>query len=136
MLTAKDVGGMMAMMPAFATDEAADIKARNTVSIPRLHAGLDRMVRDGANVISTTGSFGECHALLPDEFAVIANESAAVMKQRVPLFVGVTAPNARASSERSVSSGRTATLQGCVMFNPANPRSSRSPPVCANSLRS
>jgi 4-(2-carboxyphenyl)-2-oxobut-3-enoate aldolase len=100
MLTAKDVGGMMAMMPAFATDEAADIRARNTVSIPRLHQGLDRMVRDGANVISTTGSFGECHALLPDEFAVIANESSAVMKQRVPLFVGVTAPNARETYER------------------------------------
>ncbi len=100
MLTAKDIGGMMAMMPAFATDEAADIRARNTISIPRLHAGLDRMVRDGANVVSTTGSFGECHALLPDEFAVIANESAAVMKQRAPLFIGVTAPNARETHER------------------------------------
>ena len=100
MLTAKDIGGMMAMMPAFATDDAASITARNTVSIPRLHAGLDRMVRDGANVISTTGSFGECHALLQDEFTVIANESSDVMKQRVPLFVGVTAPNARETYER------------------------------------
>ena len=100
MLTARDIGGMMAMMPAFATDNAADIKARNTVSIPRLHAGLDRMVRDGANVISTTGSFGECHALLQDEFTVIANESAEVMNKRVPLFVGVTAPNARETYER------------------------------------
>lgn len=26
------------------------------------------MVRDGADVIATTGSFGECHTLLPDEF--------------------------------------------------------------------
>lgn len=100
MLTARDIGGLMAMMPAFATDDANDILARNTVSVPRLREGLDRMVRDGANVISTTGSFGECHTLLQDEFEVLAHESASVVNQRVPLFIGVTAPNAREAFER------------------------------------
>jgi 4-(2-carboxyphenyl)-2-oxobut-3-enoate aldolase len=100
MLTAKDVGGLMAMMPAFATDEANTITARNTVDVGRLHAGLDRMVRDGANVISTTGSFGECHTLLPDEFEVLANEAAAVVNQRTALFVGITSDNAREAYER------------------------------------
>ena len=69
MLAASDIGGMMAMMPAFAKDSAADLRATDTVSVERLRAGLDRMVRDGADVIATTGSFGECHTLLPDEFA-------------------------------------------------------------------
>ena len=74
MLAASDIGGMMAMMPAFATDSAADLRATDTVSVERLRAGLDRMVRDGADVIATTGSFGECHTLLPDEFRTLAHE--------------------------------------------------------------
>jgi dihydrodipicolinate synthase/N-acetylneuraminate lyase len=95
MLSAKDIGGLMAMMPAFATDDAADIRATSTVDVDRLHKGLDRMIRDGADVIATTGSFGEFHTLLPEEFRLLAHESAAVVKKRVPLFIGVTALNSR-----------------------------------------
>src|SRR5215468_8079723 len=100
MLAASDIGGMMAMMPAFATDNAADLRATDTVSVERLRAGLDRMVRDGANVIATTGSFGECHTLLPAEFSTLARESADVVGRRVPLFVGVTSANARETVEK------------------------------------
>jgi len=95
MVTARDIGGMMAMMPAFATDAAGSLTATDTVSVERLGAGLDRMVRDGADVIATTGSFGECHTLLPDEFATLARECADVVARRAPLFVGVTSANAR-----------------------------------------
>ena len=101
MLSAKDVGGLMAMMPGFATDDANDIHARNTISVPRLHAGLNRMIADGADVIATTGSFGECHTLLPDEFEMLARETAAIVNKRVPLFIGVTSPNAREAMERT-----------------------------------
>src|SRR5947209_19064797 len=95
MISSSEIGGMMAMMPAFATDAAADLAAIDTVSVEQLRAGLDRMVRDGADVIATTGSFGECHALLHDEFEVLARESAQVVGRRVPLFVGFTSVNAR-----------------------------------------
>lgn len=100
MLQAKDIGGLMAMMPAFATDDASSLAARNTIDLGRLRTGLDRMIRDGANVISTTGSFGECHTLLPDEFALLAGESVDVAARRVPIFIGVTSPNAREAAER------------------------------------
>jgi hypothetical protein len=59
MLSASDLGGLMAMMPAFATDDAGDIHSIATVDVGRLHHGLDRMISDGADVIATTGSFGE-----------------------------------------------------------------------------
>jgi hydratase-aldolase len=95
MLSAKDIGGLMAMMPAFATDDAADLRSRSTVDIGRLRHGLDRMIRDGADIIATTGSFGECHTLLPDEFRTLAHEAVAVVKRRVPLFIGVTSVNSR-----------------------------------------
>jgi dihydrodipicolinate synthase/N-acetylneuraminate lyase len=100
MLSAKDIGGLMAMMPAFATDDAADICARATVDIGRLRHGLDRMIRDGADIIATTGSFGECHTLLPDEFRTLAHETVAVVKRRVPLFIGVTSVNSREAVEK------------------------------------
>jgi dihydrodipicolinate synthase/N-acetylneuraminate lyase len=100
MLSAKDLGGLMAMMPAFATDDANDIRATATVDVARLRHGLDRMIRDGADVIATTGSFGECHTLLPDEFRTLANECVAVVNKRVPLFVGVTSVNAREAVEK------------------------------------
>jgi len=100
MLTAKDVSGLMAMMPAFATDDAADIRATQTVDVTRLREGLDRMIRDGANIIATTGSFGECHTLLMDEFRTLAAECIAVVDKRVPLFVGVTSPHSREALEK------------------------------------
>ena len=100
MLEAKDLGGVMGMMPAFATDDAASLTARNTVDVERLRAGLGRMVSDGINVVSTTGSFGECHTLLPDEFETLARESVDTVAQRIPLFVGVTSVNARETVEK------------------------------------
>jgi dihydrodipicolinate synthase/N-acetylneuraminate lyase len=100
MITASDIGGMMAMMPAFATDSAADLRATDTVSVERLRSGLDRMVRDGADVIATTGSFGECHTLLPKEFETLAREAVDIVRRRVPLFVGVTSVNARETVEK------------------------------------
>lgn len=95
MITASDLKGMMAMMPSFATDNAIDVTATETIDVARLHQGLDRMIGDGADVIATTGSFGECHTLLMDEFRVLAHETVAATKARVPLFIGVTSPNTR-----------------------------------------
>lgn len=95
MLTARDIHGVMAMMPAFATDDAVDYRSSNTIDVNRLHHGLDRMIRDGANVIATTGSFGECHTLLLDEFRTLAYESVKITAKRVPLFIGVTSTHTR-----------------------------------------
>lgn len=96
MITSSELSGLMTMMPAFATDDAGDpYTTNNTVSVPRLEAGLKRMIDDGANVIATTGSFGECHTLSLEEFETLATTSAEIAKGRVPLFVGVTSLNTR-----------------------------------------
>ena len=86
MLSAKDIGGLMAM-PAFARGCGGPSLALD-VDIGRLWHGLHRMIRDGADIIATTGSFGECHTLLPDEFRTLVHEATAVVKRRVPLFIG------------------------------------------------
>jgi dihydrodipicolinate synthase/N-acetylneuraminate lyase len=95
MITSADLGGLMAMMPAFATDNAADVHATNTVSLDRLEKGLNRMIADGANVVSVAGSFGEFHTLLPEEFETLAHASAEIANNRVALFLGTTSLNTR-----------------------------------------
>jgi dihydrodipicolinate synthase/N-acetylneuraminate lyase len=95
MISPSDLGGLMAMMPAFATDDAQDIGATATVSVERLEKGLDRMIRDGADVVATTGSFGEFHTLLHEELEVLAGAAAEVNAKRVPLFIGTTGLNSR-----------------------------------------
>ena len=95
MLTAKDVGGVMGMMPAFATDDATDINATQTIAVDNLAEGVDRIIKDGIDVISTTGTYGECYNLLWEEFRTITAAAVDTVKKRVPLFIGVTSPNPR-----------------------------------------
>ena len=58
MLSARELHGIVAMMPAFATEDAADLHATATVDVDNLTAGVDRIIRDGIDAIATTGSFG------------------------------------------------------------------------------
>ena len=95
MLTAKDIGGAMGMMPAFATDDAVDIRATQTIAVDNLAEGVDRIIKDGIDVISTTGTYGECYNLLWEEFQTITTAAVDTVKKRVPLFIGVTSPNSR-----------------------------------------
>lgn len=122
MVTASEINGLMAMMPAFATDDAGDPRATATISLPRLEAGLTRMIDDGANVISTTGSFGEFHALSLEEFETIAVASAEIVAGRVPLFIGVTSLNTREVVRKmdiAKNAGATGVLVGVPFYYPA-----------------
>ena len=95
MLTSQDLHGLMAMMPAFATADATDVRAENTIDVGNLKAGVDRIIQDGANVIATTGSFGEFHTLLPEEFETLTHATVEAVRTRVPLFIGCTSLNTR-----------------------------------------
>ncbi|NIO12271.1 MAG: dihydrodipicolinate synthetase, partial [Deltaproteobacteria bacterium] len=87
--------GVMAMMPAFATPDANDIRSTSTIDINNLKAGVDRMIADGGDVIATTGSFGEFHTLLWEEFETITRATLDAVRDRVPLFIGCTSLNSR-----------------------------------------
>src|SRR5207253_3726406 len=100
MVTAKDVQGVMAMMPSFSTKDAGDLSSKNTIDVDNLKTGVDRMINDGIDVITTTGSFGECYNLHWDEYKTLAVAAVDAVKKRVPLFIGATSPNAREVVER------------------------------------
>ncbi|HEX9879511.1 MAG TPA: dihydrodipicolinate synthase family protein [Candidatus Binatia bacterium] len=95
MLTAQDLSGVMAMMPAFATPDANDIRSSSTIAVDNLKAGVNRMIADGGDVIATTGSFGEFHTLFWDEFETLTRATVEAVNRRVPLFIGCTSLHSR-----------------------------------------
>lgn len=95
MITSADLSGLMAMMPAFTTDDGASIDAVDTVDLRKLEQGVNRAINDGVGVISTCGSFGEFHTLLWDEWKKLNQATVEVVNKRVPVFVGCTALNSR-----------------------------------------
>jgi len=95
MITANEFNGVLGMMPAFATADATDIRATQTIAVDNLKEGVDKIIKDGVNNIATTGTYGECYNLLIDEFKTLAVATVDAVKKRVPLFIGVTSPNPR-----------------------------------------
>lgn len=100
MLTANDMKGVMAMMPAFTTQEGASPDAADTIDTTALKTGVDRMIRDGVNAIATTGSFGECHTLLWEEYKTLAEATVSAARKRVPVIIGCTSLNTRETLRR------------------------------------
>lgn len=100
MPSSSDLSGIMAMMPAFTTDDGSSLDATDTIDVNRLEAGVERMIGDGAGVIATCGSFGEFHTLLWDEFKTINRATVELAAGRVPVFVGCTALNTREALAR------------------------------------
>jgi trans-o-hydroxybenzylidenepyruvate hydratase-aldolase len=96
MITADDLKGIMAMMPAFTTKDGDRPDAEDTVDTTELARAVDQLIRDGgANVITTTGSFGEFHTLLWEEHKKLIEATIAAVRKRVPVFIGCTNLNPR-----------------------------------------
>ena len=66
--TFDDLKGVDAMMPPFTTPDAHDIRAKNTIDVDNLAEGVDQIVRDGVQVISTCSGSGEGWNMLWEEF--------------------------------------------------------------------
>jgi len=88
MVSAKDVQGVMAMMPSFSTKDASELTAKNTIDVDNLKAGVDKMINDGIDVITTTGSFGECYNLTWDEYKTLASAAVDAVKSADWLVFG------------------------------------------------
>ena len=60
MIASNELGGVLGMMPAFATPDAVDVRATQTIAIDNLKEAVDKIIKDGINNIATTGTYGEC----------------------------------------------------------------------------
>ena len=54
MIGANELKGILGMMPAFATPDAIDIRATQTIAVDNLKEGVDKIIKDGVNNIATT----------------------------------------------------------------------------------
>jgi dihydrodipicolinate synthase/N-acetylneuraminate lyase len=95
MISASELNGVLGMMPSFATPDAVDVRATQTIAVDNLKEGVDKIIKDGVQNIATTGTYGECYNLLFDEFKTLAVATVETVRKRVPLFLGVTSPNPR-----------------------------------------
>jgi trans-o-hydroxybenzylidenepyruvate hydratase-aldolase len=117
MISASDLHGVMAMMPAFTTEDGDDYRATNTINVDELKRAVDQAIKDGVNVISTTGSFGECHTLLPDEFETLTHATVEAVNKRIPLFIGCTSTHTR-ETMRKMAIARDAGAAGVLIGVP------------------
>jgi hydratase-aldolase len=95
MLTAADVRGVMAMMPAFTVPDGSSVHNFNTINSEELNTAVEKIIGDGINLIATTGSFGEFHTLLWHEHQKLIETTVRAVRKRVPLFIGCTSLNTR-----------------------------------------
>jgi trans-o-hydroxybenzylidenepyruvate hydratase-aldolase len=122
MIIANDLKGIMAMMPAFTTKDGDRPDAENTVDTTELARAVDQIIRDGVNVITTTGSFGEFHTLLWQEHKMLIEATVAAVKKRVPLFIGCTNLNPREAIRQArfaQEAGADGLLLGVPFYYPA-----------------
>jgi dihydrodipicolinate synthase/N-acetylneuraminate lyase len=95
-----ELKGVCGMMPAFATDNAGDLLATDTINVQNLQEGVDKIIKDGIGLICTTGSFGQCYNLFFDEFKTIVRAAIEANNKRVPLMLGVTSSNPREVAQK------------------------------------
>jgi dihydrodipicolinate synthase/N-acetylneuraminate lyase len=122
MLRAQDMTGVMGMMPAFTTPDGDSLAATETVNTTELESAVDRIIRDGVDVIATMGSFGECHTLLWDEQKKLAEATIAAARKRVPVIIGCTSLNTRETLQKmkfAAAAGADGVLCGVPFYFPA-----------------
>jgi dihydrodipicolinate synthase/N-acetylneuraminate lyase len=95
MYSPDDLHGLNAMVPAFATEGAGSLTAVDTVDVGNLTTAVNRIIGDGVDVLSTTGSYGEVSTLLWEEMQTLFRATLDVVNKRVPLFFGITSWNGR-----------------------------------------
>ncbi len=59
MITASELNGVLGMMPAFATPDAVDVRATQTIAVDNLKDGVDKIIKDGLNNIRGHGRGGK-----------------------------------------------------------------------------
>jgi len=93
--TPEDLHGLNAMIPACAKDVEIGLDSDDTVDVDNLTECVDKLIRDGINVVSAMGSYGEFHTLTENEFKTMTKATLDAVNKRVPVFIGVTSLNSR-----------------------------------------
>lgn len=101
-LTAKDIKGIVAIMPTPVNEGANIWDCRDAVNLDEAARGADALVRDGIDMILVNGTFGEAASLMWDELKKFSETVVESIGGRIPVFLGATTLNTRDTIERAV----------------------------------
>lgn len=99
-LTAKDIRGIVAIMPTPVKEGANTWDSRDVVNLDEAARGADRLVNDGVDMILVNGTFGEAASLMWGELRKFSETLVEAIRGRVPVFLGATTLNTRDTIER------------------------------------
>jgi 4-(2-carboxyphenyl)-2-oxobut-3-enoate aldolase len=99
-LQAKDITGIVAIMPTPVKDGANNWDSRDVVDLEEAARGADALVRDGIDMILVNGTFGEAASLMWDELKKFSETVVESIRGRIPVFLGATTLNTRDTIER------------------------------------
>lgn len=122
MLEAKDISGVLAIMPTPAKAGAERLDATDTVDLDETARIADSLVRDGAAGIMALGTMGECATTSQGDYETYVDCLVKTVAGRIPTFIGTTALGGHEIARRIKfvkGLGATGTLLGIPMWQPA-----------------
>lgn len=90
LLTAKDIKGIVAIMPTPVKDGADSWASRDVVNVEEAARGADNLVKDGIDCLLINGTFGEAATLMWDELKKFSETVMQAVGGRIPVFLGAT----------------------------------------------
>lgn len=123
MISSSDLQGLIGMVPAFTTENGWDPKVKNTVNVDELERAVDRIIRDGMNIVAPMATSGECYTLLWEEFKIMTDATIATANKRVPVMIGCTSTNTREvfqKMEYAAKAGADGVLVGVPYYYPSS----------------
>ena len=90
MITAKDLRGVLAIMPTPAKEGADRLDATNTVDLDETARLAESLVRDGATGIMALGTMGECATTSQSDYEAYVDCLLKTVHGRISTFVGTT----------------------------------------------
>lgn len=100
-LSARDIRGVVGIVPTPATPDADRWDATDTVNLAETQKMIDAIVGAGVDIIMTTGTFGECATLTWSELESFVDCVVQTAAGRRLVFAGVTTLNTRDTIERA-----------------------------------
>ncbi len=100
-LFAKDIQGVVGIVPTPSTSDADRWDAVDTVNLPESEKMVRAVVDAGIEIIMTTGTFGECATLTWEELRDFVDCVVSTTAGRRPVFAGVTTLNTRETIQRA-----------------------------------
>ncbi|RLA50226.1 MAG: aldolase [Gammaproteobacteria bacterium] len=100
-LSAKDITGIVGIVPTPATPNAGSWSAEDTINLTETEKMTQIVIDGGIDIIMTTGTFGECASLTEPELESFVDCVVQTASEKSLVFAGITTLNTRDTIRRA-----------------------------------